>query len=799
MRTSSSTTLDLARHRTSRWSIVADVNQDHAAVAALRNLLGRRPAAVGRQLERISPAAPTSWSGLVAAADGLQHHGRAADHGASLRQRPLQHHARRHLCRQRPGRQRDDLLDFVRVRNRAVLASTRPSLPACRTALHSPNSMPAPATTGVPDLIRLCYEYLPLTFSRRHGDPSRPWNRFSINLKQARRHAAASTTRATGATSSRTGSRWPGPIPCLRRGHDRQVPQRHHRRRLQPLPGDARRHRVGSARTRQSLVQHRLLERPPDHLPAEAAGSRRAVPSRRAGSAARTARLQPMPTCPTAFAPMPRCSRTGTTPSTSTGSSEEAIAAAWRDWAPTASWCATRSGQVFHVTLAEKLLVLLLAKLANLVPEGGIWMNTQRPEWNDANNALVGKGLSVVTAAYLRRFIVFCQALLAAWRPGCVDSQLSRGRSAGRRACHPRHEPALAANRLQRSSRGAPSWMRWAPPPATIGWRFYHDGLAAAQVDDSWRRRCCRALLDAGAGLRRPDAARQPPAAMASITPTTSCACAGEGVAVDHLYEMLEGQVAVLSSGLLASDEALALLQTLRGSQLYRADQHSYILYPDRELPGFLQQEPGRRRRRLRRLALVAALTAANDRTLLVRDENGVYHFNGAFRNARRCRAAAARLAHEPALRASWSLAERACHPRPLRGHLRPSGLHRPLRHLLRLRGAGQHLLAHGLQAAAGRAGMLLAGGRGRGRRLRHGRRWPPPTTTSAPASASTSPPPTTAPSPPTPTRTPPRAGRQAARHDRPGEGRDPDPPGRTGRVSAGWRAMLRADAVGPR
>jgi len=33
------------------------------------------------------------------------------------------------------------------------------------------------------DLIRICYEYLPLTFSRRHGDPSRPWNQFSIETK----------------------------------------------------------------------------------------------------------------------------------------------------------------------------------------------------------------------------------------------------------------------------------------------------------------------------------------------------------------------------------------------------------------------------------------------------------------------------------------------------------------------------------------------------------------------------------------------------------------------------------------
>ncbi|MEL6846361.1 MAG: hypothetical protein AAFP02_24400, partial [Bacteroidota bacterium] len=34
-----------------------------------------------------------------------------------------------------------------------------------------------------PHLRRLCVEYLPLKFSRRHGDPSRPWNRFSINTR----------------------------------------------------------------------------------------------------------------------------------------------------------------------------------------------------------------------------------------------------------------------------------------------------------------------------------------------------------------------------------------------------------------------------------------------------------------------------------------------------------------------------------------------------------------------------------------------------------------------------------------
>ena len=30
---------------------------------------------------------------------------------------------------------------------------------------------------------RLAAEYLPIKFSRRHGDPSRPWNKFSINTR----------------------------------------------------------------------------------------------------------------------------------------------------------------------------------------------------------------------------------------------------------------------------------------------------------------------------------------------------------------------------------------------------------------------------------------------------------------------------------------------------------------------------------------------------------------------------------------------------------------------------------------
>ena len=41
-------------------------------------------------------------------------------------------------------------------------------------------------------------------------------------------------------------------------------------------------------------------------------------------------------------------------------------------------------------------------------------MNTQRPDWNDANNALVGWGLSMVTVDQMRTYLRFVDDLFAA-------------------------------------------------------------------------------------------------------------------------------------------------------------------------------------------------------------------------------------------------------------------------------------------------------------------------------------------------------------------------------------------------
>jgi hypothetical protein len=103
---------------------------------------------------------------------------------------------------------------------------------------------------------------------------------------------------------------------------------------------------------------------------------------------------------------------------------------------------------------------------------------------------------------------------------------------------------------------------------------------------------------------------------------------------IRRLYEMLEGQVAVLSSGYLSAEESLELLIALKHSAMYRPDQHSYLLYPDRRLPRFVERNniPAKE---VRRSALLRKLLADGNRQLVERDVAGRVHFNATVTNAR--------------------------------------------------------------------------------------------------------------------------------------------------------------------
>jgi hypothetical protein len=73
---------------------------------------------------------------------------------------------------------------------------------------------------------------------------------------------------------------------------------------------------------------------------------------------------------------------------------------------------------------------------------------------------------------------------------------------------------------------------------------------------------------------------------------------------------------------MLQSNDVLTLLRALRASELYRADQHSYILYPDRVLPTFVERNT------------LSGPPPLEDRSIFVRDDHGQWHFQADLRNA---------------------------------------------------------------------------------------------------------------------------------------------------------------------
>jgi len=288
-----------------------------------------------------------------------------------------------------------------------------------------------------------------------------------------------------------------------------------------------------------------------------------------------------------------------------------------------------QSGEIYRVNFIEKILATLLAKTSNFIPEGGIWMNTQRPEWNDANNALVGNGVSMVTLYYMRRFLTFFDGILsgrsedsfelsvevadfyeqtlevlAKFEPLLKASINDQGRrevldGLGEAASSFRSTIYNKAFSGQKRSVGADSLREF----VRLGLSYFDHTIDANQrADDLYHAYNLMTVKEGG-------------------------------VSISYLDEMLEGQVAVLSSGYLDSKQSLAVLDGMKKSALFRPDQYSYLLYPAKELPGFLQKNnvPAEA---VKQSSLLSAMMADGNGGIIQQDVNGGYHFNGNFKNA---------------------------------------------------------------------------------------------------------------------------------------------------------------------
>lgn len=642
------TRLTLAPGETRRWRIAADVEKDAAAVVGLRALL-RDPAQVASALEEDLASTRTDLEAILAATDADQHTG---DESATT------HHLANVLFNTMRGGlpvagytvTADDVRAFVAQRSTATAARCADVLAGLPDRLRADELVAIAEAEGDVDLWRLAMEYLPLTFSRRHGDPSRPWNTFRIAVTEADgtprlgyqgnwrdifqnwealawsfpEYVESMITVFLDATTADGYN----PYRITREGIDWEVPEPEN-----PWSN------IGYWSDHQIIYLLKLIETSRRFHPGrlDALVNRQVfthadVPYRIASYADTLA--DPYDTI--------------TFDEAREALVAERVAALGAD----GRLVHDANGDLVRVTLAEKLLLLLLAKLVNLVPEGGIWMNTQRPEWNDANNALVGRGLSVVTLAYLRRYLPAVRDLLAqdvtltaevADLLAAVHTALAEHSAgvregfddAGRRAVmdalgaagtayRERVYAGLGAERVTVGTEDVHAFL-------DVALAYVDSGLRANARDDDLYH--SYNVLDLHAGGTAPD--RHRPAA-----------------AVRRLQEMLEGQVAILSSGLLSPQESLALLRSLRTSALYRADQHSYILYPDRDLPTFL----GRNTVDADRAAacpLIDALVEAGDTSLVVRDVEGRFHFAAGIRNARDVSAALEALSSDAALGAA--------------------------------------------------------------------------------------------------------------------------------------------------
>ncbi|HEX7589963.1 MAG TPA: hypothetical protein VF362_03180, partial [Demequinaceae bacterium] len=286
-------------------------------------------------------------------------------------------------------------------------------------------------------------------------------------------------------------------------------------------------------------------------------------------------------------------------------------------------------GAVVRANGSEKLLVVALAKLANFIPEAGIWLNTQRPEWNDGNNALVGNGVSVVTLCYLRRYLAFVKDLFATIEGGGAEvaAEVALFLTEVRSALEA-HAGSLGGAISDRDRRALMDALGEAGSRYREG--IYAAGFSGGRTTvtaDALTGFCDLALRHIDHSIRvnrRADGLYHSYNLMRIVD---------DGVEFRHLQEMLEGQVAVLSSGVLAIEEAIALLDALRASDLYRADQASYILYPNRDLPRFLDKNlvPSEA---VERSALLRAMLAEGDTSVVERDVDGDVHFHASFSNA---------------------------------------------------------------------------------------------------------------------------------------------------------------------
>ncbi len=623
----------LAAAEEKQWMVIADINKNHSALARISEML-KKESSLDQIVRQDIAAGTARLVALNAAADGLQ--------VTSDKYRDARHFSNVLFNIMRGGIfdnnyriEKGDFAEYLAKANRQVFETAGKHLEQL-PELFSVNELRDLANQSKDDdFRRLSLEYMPLKFSRRHGDPSRPWNRFSINTRsevdgskildyegnwrdifqnwEALAHSYPGFTENM-IHKFLNASTFDGynPYRITKDGFDWETIE----------PDDPWSY-IGYWGDHQIIYLLKLLELLEAHAPGKLA-------------AYFNDDLFVYANVPYRIKPFADILKDPQDTIEFDLASDQAIRKKRAERGADGALLCDKNGDIYRVNFIEKMLATLLAKLSNFIPEGGIWMNTQRPEWNDANNALVGNGVSMVTLYYLRRFLHFFKTLLADSQQQEVTVSvelLDFFQGVVKTLDQYQH---LLSGRMNDRDR---SLILMGVGQAGSDYRGKIYGRAFSGEKKSVAFQDLRRLVDLSlrylehsiAANKRPDHLYHAYNLMAAE---------GEDeVSLAHLSEMLEGQVAVLSSGYLSSREALQLLDALKNSKLFRADQYSYVLYPDKDLPRF------REKNTIPEAAvadskLLQQLVSDGNVKILEQDIKGAYHFNGNFKNAKDLRRA---------------------------------------------------------------------------------------------------------------------------------------------------------------
>jgi len=620
----STLTLDAGARK--HWMLVANVEQSQTDVVALKKSLDTdRDELEARILESVAQG-DDALARIMAAADGFQmtaEENVTGHHYANV----LFNVLRGGIFNDQYTISASDFRRTVRHFNKRVFERNRTMLDELPNSLSVSELQAAVDATGDAQLLRLTKEYLPITFGRRHGDPSRPWNQFAIRLKDDRGRALLSyegNWRDIFQNWEALAYSYPGflsgmiakfvnastadgynPYRITKEGIDWEVEE----------PDNPWSY-IGYWGDHQIIYLLKLLELSVACAPEELATELHEKHFAYANVPYRLCSYEDLLRDPK-----------------DTVSFDDPVAERIEQLLETlgadGKLLLDANGDVVQVTLLEKLLVPLLSKLGNLVVEGGIWMNTQRPEWNDANNALVGHGLSMVTLYYMRRYVAFLASML-----GNVSDSVELSTEVGTWLTETGAALADIAARVSDGDISAHDRRRFLDLVGTAADRYRRavyrqDGFSGVSTVS---KDAIVALLESSLAVidhsiacnRRDDGLYE----AYNLIHTQ-----GDGVTVDTLYPMLEGQVAALSSGAVAPSDACDILETMFTSVVYRDDQKSFMLYPDRDLPDYLERNriPDER---AAEIEFFKQLEADGDVRLIERDASGHLRFHSDFVNA---------------------------------------------------------------------------------------------------------------------------------------------------------------------